>query len=224
MVLQGIALYCIVLHGIAWYCMALHGIAWYCMVLHCITWYCIVLHGITWYHLVLHGITWYHMALHGIAWYCMILHAIAWYCMVLHGIAWYCMVLHMNSTIPYCSKGCSPSANVTICLGNFWSSRFWVAYSNVSTLGLGHVNPFFPPVCSLLRSFTLLVYAKCLSDCETSAWKYLRLFLGDRGAFGVPGAVLEYLGMFWGYWRVCECFEGYLGVFSTQFPPISTEH
>ena len=32
--------------------------------------------------------------------------------------------LHMNNTISYCSKGCSPTVKVTICLGNFWSTRF----------------------------------------------------------------------------------------------------
>ena len=37
---------------------------------------------------------------------------------------WGRKLLHMNSTISYCSKGCSPSVKVTICLGNFWSTRF----------------------------------------------------------------------------------------------------
>ena len=46
MVLQGIALYCIVLHGTAWYCMVVHGIALCCIEVHGIAWYCMVLHGI----------------------------------------------------------------------------------------------------------------------------------------------------------------------------------
>ena len=37
---------------------------------------------------------------------------------------WGRKLLNMNSTISYCSKGCSPSVKVTICLGDFWSTRF----------------------------------------------------------------------------------------------------
>ena len=42
--------------------------------------------------------------------------------------------------------------------------------------------------------------------------------------FGVPGAVLECPGVFLGCWRVYLCFERYLEVFFTQFPPISMVH
>ena len=49
-----------------------------------------------------------------------------------------------------------------------------------------------------------------------------KAFLGRHvSVFGVPGAVLECPGVFWGCWRVYPCFERYLEVRSTQFPSIS---
>ena len=49
-----------------------------------------------------------------------------------------------------------------------------------------------------------------------------KAFPGRQGSvFGVPGGVLECLGVFWGCWRVYPCFERYLGGFlldSHQFP------
>ena len=49
---------------------------------------------------------------------------------------WGRKLLHMNSTISYFSRGCSPSVKVTICLGNFLSTRFWAEHSlNAFPLG-----------------------------------------------------------------------------------------